>query len=137
MSPGELLVVMRVAGWRCALPLARVERVLSAAMPVRVPRGEGASFVVRLGETLAPVVFAAALFGAAGVELRLADKMVVLRLPRGECVLWVEAVEDLAPYVPLGNAAPAPAGGEYVACFSGGDESLAVLDLDRVVSLVA
>ncbi|MDP1822799.1 MAG: chemotaxis protein CheW [Archangium sp.] len=131
MSPvaGESLVVMRVGGWRCAIPLARVERVLSAAMPLKVPRGDDSAFVVRLGDTLAPVIFAAALFGAGEVELRLTDKMVVLRLPEGPCVLWVEAVEDLAPHVPLGDRAPA---GRYVACFSGGDDSLAVLDLDRV-----
>jgi len=133
VAPGELLAVLRVGGWRCGVPLGLVVRVLSAAMPVKVPRGEGTSFVLRLGEALAPVVFGAALFGASAVELGVSDKMVVLRLPGGDCVLWVDAVEDLAPYVPLNAPAPADAG-PWVACFSGGEPTLAVLDLEKVAA---
>lgn len=131
LSEGELLAVVRVGGWRCAIPLVDVVQVLSAAMPVKVPTGDGASYAVRLGQHLAPVIFGAALFGATAVELRLADKMVVLRRPTGDCVLWVDSVEDLAPYVPLPQRAGVD-GGRYVACFSGGAETLAVLNLEEV-----
>lgn len=132
LAEGELLAVLRVGGWRFGLPMGCVSQVLSAAMPVKVPRGDGAAFVVRLGEALVPVVFGAALFGRAEVALGLCDKMVVLALPQGECVLWVEAVEDLVPFVPVG--APAADAGRFVACFSGGDPTLAVLDLGALAA---
>jgi len=76
------------------------------------------------------VDFGAALFGADEVVLGLEDKMVVLTLPEGARILWVEAVEDVVPFVtaPEGKERPPP----YVACFTGGRATLAVVDVDAL-----
>ncbi len=123
------LMVVRTATWRFAVPMSDVERVLAAAMPVGLPSASG-TLAVRLDDALVPVVFGASLFGADEVTLRAGDKMVVLASDAGRTILWVDAVEDVVPFVPLpaGASAVAPADLDWVSCVSGGDETLAVLD---------
>jgi len=129
LAENELLAVVRAGGWRFALPLRKVARVLSAAMPVKVPAGERSAFVVRLGDELVPLDFGAALFGADEVVLGLEDKMVVLALPGGPRILWVEAVEDVVPFAPAPDGERPP---PWVACFTGGEATLAVVDVDAL-----
>lgn len=119
------LMVVRTATWRFAVPMSDVERVLAAAMPVGLPSATGA-LAVRLDDALVPVVFGASLFGADEVTLRAGDKMVVLASDKGRTILWVDAVEDVVPFVPMPVGPSADL--EWVSCVSGGDETLAVLD---------
>src|SRR5262245_8115366 len=95
---------MRQGIARFAIPLKDVERILNAAMPVSVPGASGTGPVVRVGERLVPVVFARGLFEGGDPQLKPDDKLVLLR-GDAPLALWVEAVEDLVPYVPLPQSA--------------------------------
>lgn len=124
--------MVRSAGWRFAVAMADVERVLAAGMPVGLPSAHGA-LAIRLDETLVPIAFGAALFGAEEVALRASDKMVVLSSGTQRTILWVDAVEDMVPFVPLPpGAAESPVDLAWVSCVSGGAETLAVLDADAL-----
>lgn len=128
LDPHEPLMVVRTHQWRFAVRLADVERVLAAAMPVALPSADGA-LAVQLHDGLVPVVFAAALFGAADVALQPEDKMVLLSSPAGRTILWVDAVEDVVPFVPpSGGSEVAPADLAWISCVTGGEPALAVLD---------
>jgi hypothetical protein len=132
-AAGDPIVVLRVASWKFALWLRDVERVLSAAMPVAVPSGDGATPpTVRISDQLVPVAFARGLFGSDESELRPEDKMVLLSGQK-PLILWVDAVEDVVPYVPFeGSAGGVPT--EWVECFSGGEQTVAILDTPKLVS---
>lgn len=135
LSRGEPLTLMRAAGWRFAVPMARVHRILSAAMPMAMPSvdGDGLSLRLRLGPDVLPFVYAPVLFGEREAVLHPDAKMVVLETAAGKCVLWVDTVEDIVSYVPLPSGDGDAAQSEWVLAISAGQASTPVLDVDRVI----
>src|SRR5688500_13392797 len=65
LTRGDSLTVMRAAGFRFAVPMARVQRILSAAMPVALPGTTDESHSplshLRVGAEFLPLVYGAAL----------------------------------------------------------------------------
>jgi chemotaxis signal transduction protein len=131
LAAEEPIIVIRQGIARFAIPLRDVERIVSAAMPVSVPGASGAQgSVVRIGERLVPVVFARGLFDGGVPGLKAEDKLVLLR-GSTPLALWVDAVEDLVPFVPLPDGAH-PVPDSWASCFSGGDLTVAVLDVAKL-----
>jgi chemotaxis signal transduction protein len=136
LRPGEELVAVRAGAWRLLVPLRHVERVLSAAMPAARPASSTTAPVVAIGAELVPVVFAAALVGAAEVRLAPDQQMVLLADGDRRVLLWVDAVEDVVAH----GAASASAGSgpaDLVVAWSGAERPLAVLDVPRILALAA
>ncbi len=133
LRPREELIVVRAGAWRLLVPIRHVERVHPAALPAAIPAaGEVAAPVIALGADLVPVVFAEALLGAKEVRLAPDHKMVLLSERRRRALLWVDAVEDVVEHVPV----EAPAGrDEMVAGWSGGERTLAVVDVSHLLDL--
>jgi hypothetical protein len=136
LAAGEELVAVRAGPWRMLVPLRHVERVFGAAMPAARPATPSAAPVVAIGEALVPVVFAAALVGATDVSLAPEHQMVLLGAGGARAVLWVDAVEDVVEHVAAASP-PREGPDALVAAWSGADRPLAVLDVPRLVSLVA
>lgn len=112
-----------------------VERVHPAAHPAAVPSAAGGGApVVALAGDLVPVVFAGALLGATEVRAAAEHKMLLLSDRRRRALLWVDAVEDVVEYAPVGGRGRP--GEELVLGWSGGDRTLAVLDAERLLDLV-
>ena len=134
---GDSLTLMRAAGWRFAIPMARVDRILSAAMPMAVPSSnaqeEGLLLRLRLGSEVLPFVYAPVLFGEREAVLHAEDKLVVVEAKAGRCVLAVDSVEDMVPYVPLPEGEDSALQSEWVCAVSAGEVTLPVLDVDRLV----
>ncbi len=127
LRPREELLVIRAGAWRFLVPSRHVERVLPAALPGAIPAAGGA-----LCADLVPVVFAEALFGAKLARLAPDHKIVLLSEGRRRAFLWVDAVEDVVEHAPV----EAPAWREeLVAGWSGGERTLAVIDVSRLLDL--
>ncbi len=136
LEEGEPLALLRVGSWRFSVPLRRVARVMGAAMPVGIPEPasqDGLSSAVRVQDRLVPVVYAALLFGAKDVELRMDQKMVLLSTSQGDLLLWVDAIEDILPFAPL--PAPSQDAVGWAEGFCGGELAHAVLDVERLREL--
>jgi hypothetical protein len=132
--PQEPLAVLRCGDWRFAVPLAGIEKVASAALPIALPAQEGRpSHALRLGNDVLPVVFAANLLGRAEVVLKPEDKVVSVRAQGKRLVLWVDAVEDIVPFVALPEAVAPAELGTWVATLCAGETTLPVLNLDALV----
>lgn len=131
----EELLAVRTGEWRLLVPMRHVERVHPAALPAAVPSATGRlPPVVAVGDELVAVVFAGALFGAREARLAGAHKMVLLSDGRRRAILWVDAVEDVVEHTPAASPARRPE--EMVIGWSGGDRTLAVLDVRRLLDVV-
>ncbi|HZH04370.1 MAG TPA: chemotaxis protein CheW [Myxococcaceae bacterium] len=128
LQTGEPLGVVRVGPWRLAIPLNQIECIFSAALPVALPSPD-APMRLQVEGVLLPVIFGAALFGAQSVEIGPEQKMVLISDGTHRILLWVDAVEDIVPYRPLPAPADTALAGEaWLAGFTGGDVTLAILD---------
>jgi hypothetical protein len=128
---GEELVQVRAGAWRLLVPVRHVRRIHPAALPAARPGVEALAPVVAVDGALLPVVFAAALAGAAEVRLAADHQLVELAAGSLRGLLWVDSAEDVVPHA----AAPGePAG--LVAGWSGPDRPLAVLDVPLILSLL-
>lgn len=116
------------------MPSRHVERVHPAALPAAAPSASGASLpFVSLGGDLVPVIFAGALLGAADARLAPHHKMVLLSEQQRRALLWVDAVEDVVEHSPIDG--PVSGREELVAGWSGGERTLAVLDVQRLLDV--
>lgn len=126
------LVVVRAAAWRMLLPLCHVRRVHPAALPAARPGAPPLAPVVSVDGALLPVAFAAALAGAARVELSARHHLVELGAGSRRGLLWVDAAEDVVPLEPVGGAS----GVALVAGWSGAARPLPILDVPRLLELL-
>ncbi len=133
LEPREELIVVRAGAWRFLVPTRNVERIHPAALPAAVPATETAAPMIALGADLVPVVFAQALFGATEARLAKEHKMVLLSERHRRALLWVDAVEDVVEHAPVEK--PEGSEEELVAGWSGGDRTLAVIDVSRLLDL--
>lgn len=131
---GEDLVVVRAGAWRFLLPLRHVRRIHPAALPTVRPAPAPVAPVVAVEGELLPVAFAAALAGAAGVELAPQHQLVELAADGRRGLLWVDAAEDVVPLEPAGGSRPPEA---LVAGWSGAERPLPILDVPRLLELLA
>ncbi len=134
MPGSEELVVVRTGHWRMLLPLCHVQRVHPAALPAARPGSPPSPPVISVEGNLLPVAFAAALAGALSVEMRAHHQLVELAAGERRGLLWVDAVEDVVPLEPT----PGHATGEaLVAGWSGAARPLPILDVPRLLELLA
>ncbi len=131
-APDELVVV-RAGTWRLLVPVQHVLRIHPAAMPAARPAAEPRSPMVAVEGDLLPVAFAAALAGAAAVELAPHHQLIELGEGGRRGLLWVEAAEDVLPFEPSPGAPPRDA---LVAGWSGADRPLPILDVPRLLELL-
>jgi hypothetical protein len=133
----EELVLVRAGAWRLLVPIRHVRRIHPAALPAARPAPSPLAPVVAVAGELLPVAFAAALAGAAdaaGVELAPQHQLVELAVGGLRGLLWVDAAEDVVPYEPSGGSRPPEA---LVAGWSGTDRPLPILDVPRLLELLA
>jgi hypothetical protein len=129
---GEELVLVRAGVWRLLVPVRHVRRIHPAALPAARPGPPARAPVVGVDGALLPVAFAAALAGADEVRLAADHQLVELAAGAHRGLLWVDATEDVVPH------APAPGDPtELVAGWSGRGRPLAVLDVPRMLALLA
>lgn len=134
LRPGDPLLVARSGAFRLLVPLDDVGRVHPAALPAARLASDGLAMpVVGVGEALLPVLFAEALLGAGEAWLRPGDQLLELRARGGKALLWVSAVEEVVPCRPV--APPPGRRPDLVAGYADADGPLAVLDVDRAVSM--
>jgi len=132
--PGDALLVARSGAFRLLVPLGQVARVHPAALPAARPASGGAAHpVVQVGEALLPVLFAEALLGAGEARLRPGDQLLELADGARRALLWVSAVEQVVPFLPL----PPPPGRrpDLVAGYAQADGALALLDVPGALAL--
>ena len=80
LQAGDAVVTAAIGEFKVLLPLAGIERVAQAAMPMALPSSAGSSLAaIRVERDVVPVVFARALLGAEAVTLEPEAKMVLLR----------------------------------------------------------
>ncbi len=136
LQAGDAVVTAAIGEFKVLLPLAGIERVAQAAMPMALPSGAGSSLAaIRVERDVVPVVFARALLGAEAVTLEPEAKMVLLRSNGRRAFFWVDAVEDVIPFQPFTGEFSLP--GEvqkWVTALCDGFPTLAVLDADRIVA---
>jgi hypothetical protein len=127
-------VLARCGAFRLLVPLASVERVHPAALPVALPAAVGRVHpLVSVGGTLLPVLFGEALLGAGEARLLPGDQLLQLKDGPRQALLWVSAVEEVLAFEPL--APPSGPRPDLVAAFSEAGGPLAVLDVGRALTL--
>jgi len=133
LRDGDPLVLARCGAFRLLVPLASVERVHPAALPVALPAAAAPAHpLVSVGGTLLPVLFGEALLGAGEARLLPGDQLLQLKDGSRQALLWVSAVEEVLAFQPLAPPpGPCP---DLVAGFSGTDGPLAVLDVARALA---
>jgi hypothetical protein len=129
----EELVLVRTGAWRMLLPVKNVRRIHPAALPATRPSAAALAPVVAVEGALLPVAFAAALAGAAQVELAGNHQLVELAAGSRRGLLWVDAAEDVVPFEPSAGTRPPEA---LVAGWSGAERPLPVLDVPRLLELL-
>jgi hypothetical protein len=129
---GEELVLVRAGVWRLLVPVRHVRRIHPAALPAARPGTPALAPVVGVDGALLPVAFAASLAGAEEVRLAADHQLIELAAGPHRGLLWVDATEDVVPHTP---APGDPAG--LVAGWSGRERPLAVLDVPRMLALLA
>jgi len=137
LQPGEDLVVVRAGPWRMLLPLRHVRQIHPAAMPAAQPGVPAGAPVLDVAGALLPVAFAAALAGSSEVRLAADQQLVELAAGGLRGLLWVDAAEDVVPHAPAAGAAGAAAASALVAGWSCAERPLAVLDVPRLLELLA
>jgi len=130
---GEELILVRAGMWRLFIPVRHVLRIHPAALPSARPGAPPLPPVVTVDGALVPVAFAAALVGDAEVCLAPDHQLVDVGAGGRRGLLWIDAVEEVLPHAP---AAAVGDGDTLVACWSGGDPPLPVLDVPRVLELL-
>jgi hypothetical protein len=134
VTAGEELVLVRAGAWRLLLPIRHVRRIHPAALPTPRPAPAPIAPIVAVEGELLPVAFAAALAGAADVELAPQHQLVELAADGRRGLLWVDAAEDVVPFEPAGGARAPEA---LVAGWSGAERPLPILDVPRLLELLA
>ena len=132
LREGEDLVLVRAGVWRLLVPVRHVRRIHPAALPAARPGTTALAPVIGVDGALLPVAFAAALAGADEVRLAADHQLVELAAGALRGILWVDAAEDVVPHSAASGDASA-----LVAGWSGRERPLAVLDVPRMLALLA
>lgn len=131
LAEKEPLVVARNGAARLAVPMRQVAQVLPAALPVSLPGAE-VPLGLRLEQEVVPLVFASAMFDEPQLSLMPEHKVLLVRSGDRLLGLWVDAVEEIIPFVPLPSALPPTLASRWVAGLSSGEPTVPVLDVEAL-----
>ena len=125
--------MVRAGHWRMLLPVCHVRRIHPAALPAARPGSPALAPVISVEGSMLPVAFAAALAGSSTVEMRAHHQLVELAAGGRRGLLWVDAVEDVVPFV---SAPGETSEATLVQGWSGAARPLPILDVPRLLELL-